>query len=141
MTAAEITELAGVVVSLLAAVIVPIYLVRRGDAKVALERLETARLAALAGSAVSWEAINKAIVKERDELRKELKEATARHTAQLTEMRLQLNQEADEQKKRHDYELARANERIGQLSEEVDRLYRRLYQQGDAPRSPAAGVE
>ena len=89
---------------------------------------------------MSWEAINRAIVKERDELRRELVEATARHTAQLKDMRLQLNQEAEEQKKRHDYEMARANERIGQLSDEVDRLYRRLYQQ-DNPGPSVAGVE
>lgn len=136
MNPAEITALAGVVVSLITAVVVPVYLVRRGDAKAAQERVEAARLAAAAGSEVSWEAINRVIVKERDDLRKELKDATVLYADQLREVRLQLTQDSDELTRRHDYALSRANERIGQLSEEVDRLYRRLYQQGN-PDTPA----
>jgi hypothetical protein len=136
VTAAEATTLVGVVVSLISAVVVPIHLVRRSERRAKQDREDERRAEVAAGTEVSWVAINKAIVKERDDLRAELHRVSKVHERQIQDARENLEKETEKLKAHYDLELARANERIKQLSEEVDRLYKRLYGASGDPRPP-----
>lgn len=137
MTPSEITALAGVVVSLLSAVFVPIYLVRRNEERTKRERADVARALKLLDSTVSWESINRAIVKERDELRGELKQARAESTREYNALKTEMNRQIVELQRKHAVDRKRDEERIRNLTVEIDRLYRRLY--GGPNPSPFTG--
>lgn len=127
MTPAEVTALAGVVVSIVSAVFVPIYLVRRNEQRAARERAEAVRTGALLDASVTWESINRAIVKERDELRAELKQTRADSARDYAALKTDMNRQIAELQEKHAAERVKSEERITNLTVEIDRLYRRLY--------------
>ena len=147
---AELTTFVGLGISVASSIGIPLYLVHRKDKQSAATAAATAAAARAAGDELSWEAINRAIVKERDDLRREVKELIAAqvitvnemrstHTAEITSLRDRweadaaslrrtMDEEASALKIRYDAELSRANDRIAYCQSEVNRLYRELYE-------------
>lgn len=134
MSPAELTLFLGVIVAAATGVLVPIYLDRRRDRREE-KRLEEKRKADLAEDAeVNWEAINRAIVKERDRLQAHLNEQAAKHsaemdalrehhTAELEELRRSMERDADDMRARLDEERAELKQRYDQ---EINQLRARL---------------
>lgn len=139
MNPTEFTALAGVIIAVISSVFVPLYLVRRGDLRAAAERLAQENADRAAGRELSWEKINEAIVKERDDLRLLLKEAEIKRAEDVRELRIKLELETTEMRARYDRELNRANDRIEQCTREVDRLRERLYGIQRQSESPTGG--
>lgn len=84
-----LTAIAGVILSAIGVIVVPSYLSRRAE-RAAIAREEVARLLALeSGSDVSWEAINRAIVRERDALQVKLDVQQKAHHDEIDSMRRQ----------------------------------------------------
>jgi uncharacterized protein YwlG (UPF0340 family) len=104
-----ITGLATVGVSAVASVVLPLVVLRR------TQRKEDEK-----DDSVTWEGINRAIVKERDQ-------AEARHLREITAAREQHARDLHEMKANCDAQLAAARMRITFLEQEVERLNRQLY--------------
>lgn len=119
MTPTEVTLAAGVVVTMLSSVFVPMYLSRvKADADGAQ------------GELMSFEAFNKAIVKERDDLRAIVEKTKADAARTAVQVADQHSRDIAQVKAEYDEKLARANAKIADLEAQVDTLYRRLYQPG-----------
>jgi DNA anti-recombination protein RmuC len=157
MSLGELTGIIGVPIALLSTVCVPLYLSRRVEKRAAareqakLDR-EQAKIdrARAEGTEVSWEAINRAIVKERDVLkvelatqaadhRTEIETMRARHAAEIAQlrdrweknaadMRRALDEEASTMKQRYDEEMSTLATRLSECQEKVSRLYAELYE-------------
>jgi len=138
MTAVEATQLGGSIVAVIVAVVMPIYLIRRSERHGAQERAEAARLLKESGQEVSWIAINKALVKERDKLQAELEEVAVQCARKHDELRDRLEAEAALLKRRYDEEQATLRLRIKHLKDEVDELNQRLWT-GKGPSRPEPG--
>jgi hypothetical protein len=78
MTPTEYVALAGVVVAVFSSIFVPLYLMRRGEERATAEALEKLSKETAVSRELSWEAINAAIVKDRDGLQTQLDRANAR---------------------------------------------------------------
>ena len=156
---AELTTILGLGISVASSVGIPLYLVHRKDRLASAAAAVAAATARAAGDELSWEAINRAIVKERDDLRREVKELIAAqvktvnemratHTAEINDLRNRwesdaaslrraMDEEASSLKIRYDAELSRANDRIAYCQSEVNRLYKELYEvRGGKPVPP-----
>jgi hypothetical protein len=127
MSPTEYVALAGVVVAVFSSIFVPLYLVRRGEARSTAEALERLNKETAVSRELSWEKINEAIVKERDDLRVMLREQEIKSSTEARDLRTRLDQEASDIRTRYDRELARANDRIEACQQEVDRLRQKLY--------------
>lgn len=94
-----LTSIASVVIAALGVVFIPAYLARRAE-RAAIVREEAARMLALeTGSDVSWEAINRAIVHERDALQIRLEDQQKKWTSQIVDLqtshRIELQRTSD----------------------------------------------
>jgi Skp family chaperone for outer membrane proteins len=139
MNLVELTGLVGAATALVSTVLVPVYLNRRSERR-ALDREHRRREAELAeGTEVSWEAINRAIVKERDTLKGDLSTQAASHKIELAKLRESHQREmselnarweraSTEAKDRHDQETAGWAQRLTDCQEQVRRLYGELYE-------------
>jgi hypothetical protein len=78
MTPTEYVALSGVVVAVFSSIFVPLYLMRRGEERATAEALEKLSKETAVSRELSWEAINAAIVKDRDGLQAQLDRANAR---------------------------------------------------------------
>lgn len=127
MTPTEYVALAGVVVAVFSSIFVPLYLVRRGEQRSTAEALDKLSKETAVSRELSWEKINEAIVKERDDLRVMLRDQETKFSNEARELRVRLDKEASDIRTRYDLELARANDRIEACQQEVDRLRQKLY--------------
>lgn len=150
MTLGELTGLIGIPIAVIASIVLPIYLNRRSEKRAAAK--DAAKLAReqAEGTEVSWEAINRAIVKERDTLKSDLATQAARHAIEIAkmrdahqteiaelhnrweksaaEMRRQLDIEASELKQRYDEEMSSMSTRLAECQRKVSLLYGELYE-------------
>lgn len=111
MNAALLVAILGVAVAAITGITIPLYLQHRATIK---EREKD--------EDITWEAINRAIVKERDELKKDLRDLSANHAKEIRELEKSHNQQIREMVDRHENE-----RRI--LQEQIDVLHRRLNRQ------------
>lgn len=121
MTPSELTTLLGVLTALLATFIWPVYLQKRKERENLEDRAE-----------VSWESINKAIAKERDDQRAENKAMKLEHALEIEKLKAIMALNA----KDYDKKLAEANIQIKHCNDEVNRLYRELHQGRGIPPYP-----
>lgn len=150
MNLANLTGLLGLPIAIAASVLVPLYLNRSSERRAAAKEAVRLARAQAEGTEVSWEAINRAIVKERDTYKKDLLEQAAAHKIELAkvrerhqreieqlherwersaaEMRRQLDLEASELKQRYDEEMSSLSTRLAECQKQVSRLYGELYE-------------
>ena len=127
MTAVEATQLGGAVLSLVVAIVIPIYLIRRSERRADRER-------DAAGEAVTMVALNAALVKERDKLQVELKEVKAEWSRKYDQLRDELEAEAAQAKRQYEAEHQALRQRIKHLKQEIDDLNQRLWTGKGPPR-------
>jgi hypothetical protein len=122
----ELTFYLALLVTFMASVGVPLWVLRRNTAQAKAEREAKAATDAAAGETISWEAINRALIDQRDRLDIALKEAAVEHRQALQDMRDSFVEEAARLKQRTDADQDRAHAKIEQLAAEINSLYRRL---------------
>lgn len=127
MTAANLTALLAVLVSLMASVIVPIYIVKRKEHANALREAIAEAARRQAGTEVSWEAINRALTKVNDDLRAEIKENATIYEKEILALRERMVAEATAIARTAKRDLDQVNTRLEYCQSEVNRLYRELY--------------
>jgi len=127
VTAVEATQLGGAVLSLVVAIVIPIYLIRRSERRADRER-------DAAGEAVTMVALNAALVKERDKLQVELKEVKAEWSRKYDQLRDELEAEAAQAKRQYEAEHQALRQRIKHLKQEIDDLNQRLWTGKGPPR-------
>lgn len=128
MSVVELTTLLGAAAALFGAVFIPLYLNRRSE-KRSLARDRAREQAELEeGTEVSWVAINRAIVKERDALKLDLASQATAHTAEIATMRAAHAQEIADLKRGHDDEMSTLSARLTECQDKVQKLYRELYE-------------
>jgi hypothetical protein len=133
----ELTAIGALLVSVLSAVVLPLLFKQQTAKQLKIEREETARqlkgqdekaaikeqakqdAAKTAGDVVSWEGMNRA-------LRATAQEASAAHQEQIARLREDFAAETARLKRQNDYDLDRANKKIGELADQVQTLERRL---------------
>lgn len=130
MTALEATGLAGLVVSLLGVVVVPLILNRRLEARLTAQTATEAKTRADAADEISWAGINRALVAERDRLTAALKDAVLACDQRIRELREALGRELAETRQRLEFELGRAEALNKEQEKKIDQLYARLYTSG-----------
>lgn len=134
MSPQAITGIATVLISALASVVLPVIVIRRDNkekerkaTELAEEKKQEKENKDAAAETVSWTMINKAVVKERDDLLRRQEQAEARHTRQMENMQERHARALNEMKANYDAQLAAAGQRLKFLEQEVERLNRQLY--------------
>lgn len=115
-------------IAFLGSVTIPVYLNRRTEKRIAAREAAAHAAEIEDGTEVSWEAINRAIVKERDTLKQDLATQANAHTAEILTMREAHRQEIATLKRGHDDEMNSLSNRLAECQEQVQRLYRELYE-------------
>lgn len=135
MSPAELTGVLGALVSVISAIVIPIYL-----------RRQQSRSEAGAASEVSWKAINQAIAKERDLAQERLTAQATQHTAEIDAMRSQHRAEISELRNAQPWpaaemrtgldreasdatRLADCQAKLADCQKKVGELYEELYRQ------------
>jgi hypothetical protein len=116
LNAATLTTLVIAISAITSSGLLPVYLNRRKE-----------HAQRVAGTEVSWEAINLALVKERDYLQKRFDELTTAHNAELIKLR-----------DYHTNVINMLETKITNLKAELDRLYRTLYEQSTRQPPPSS---
>lgn len=128
MSLVDLTALLGAAVTFLGVVTIPLYLNRRTEKRITARDAAREQEALEAGTEVSWEAINKAIVIERDTVKRDLATQAASHTAEIATMRAAHAQEIAELKRDHAAEMTSWSRRLAECQAQVQKLYGELYE-------------
>jgi nucleosome binding factor SPN SPT16 subunit len=116
MTPVEATGLVGAFTALLTSFFVPMYLNRRR------ERTRAAR-----NTEVTWEAINRALVTERDLAKTEARDEARAHEEEMRALRVEHQRELAELRQRYDGELSHLRARVEEYRQKVSELHSELY--------------
>lgn len=128
MSLVALTAWVGIVIAFLGSVFIPVYLNRRTERRIAAREV-AARAAELEeGTEVSWEAINRALVIERDTVKRDLATQASAHTAEIATMREAHQREIATLKRGHENEMSSLSARLTECQDQVQKLYRELYE-------------
>jgi hypothetical protein len=137
VTSAELFLAVSFAITAIASIGIPLYMRRKTAQQAEIDRLTSAAVAVAASEEVSWEAINRTIVQERNALKAEMKELASVHDDRIRELQNRFDSETQRLQERFDKEnqrlkdqsyseADRADRKIRLLSEEVDALQRKL---------------
>ncbi len=107
---------------------VPLYIRRQVAAQAKVDREVADKSASDATNVLSWEGITHAIVQERDILSTKLTALEEKHLRELSAARAECAEEVARLKSQTAFDLDRAHERIKQMGDEINVLYRRVVQ-------------
>lgn len=128
MNAAELTTTVAAIGAVAASFCVPIYLQRRKERQQAGAVAATNARRLAESSEVSWEKINLAIAKERDNAQEQLAKQASTHTAEIAAMRDRHASEIGEMRSSWERTNADMSRRITEYQQQVARLYQELYE-------------
>jgi hypothetical protein len=116
---ADVTALLGAFIAIVGSILLPVYFAKHTARKEALRQAADVRAAEHSTDVVSWQAINLAISRERDNFRDRLTESEAKYYKQVEQAKMKSDEELTKLKSKYDALLAKATDKIEDLQKQV----------------------